>query len=93
MYPLSILLIPFIFMIWPFLNRSRDKSAIFVSSSLALISCLVATYMMATGIVVRGEQYQVDFLIFIMVPLLFYYGYVLLKVIMDQRPQNKRVVH
>lgn len=91
MYPLSLLIVPFVFMIWPFfLKKTADnKASIFVALAMGTVSCILSVFILAGGIVVDGVEYNTVFLAYSVIPLIIYYINELLKNIIDKKEQKR----
>ena len=93
-YPLSLLIIPFIFAAWPILSRrsNRSPAETFVAITMGTMSCLTIAYMLMAGIIVGGITYNTMFLAFPMIPVCFYYLYMFLKNVIDNKEKVRKPI-
>ena len=93
-YPLALLIIPFIFAVWPILSRrsNRNPTETFVAITMGTIACLTIAYMLMAGIIIGGITYNTMFLAFPMIPVCFYYLYMFLKNVIDNKEKVRKPI-
>ena len=93
-YPIALLIIPFIFAAWPILSRrsNRNPAETFVAITMGTIACLTIAYMLMAGIIIGGITYNTMFLAFPMIPVCFYYLYMFLKNVIDNKEKVRKPI-